>query len=231
MQRTIIDLPEGLCPLVSDWVFNVRGQSAGDGVDGSGQVRYGQQGRWEATMTLPGRRSERVRALNAFRARMRGRVNVARVRIGDAFGPTFADMDINRGAFDRGVPGILSGKPFGTGTVADDFEPTIAATAAYPAGAETIAINTSSIHDALKEGHYLSHNDWPVIIVKVEGSGAATVLTIEPPLRRPIPNGATIKLRATALMAFETDLEGRLALQMGKRGEAVFNLVEWVNRP
>jgi hypothetical protein len=229
MQRAIIDLPGNLGPKVSDWVINSLGRSAGDGITGAGQVIYGAQPRWEATLSLSGFGRDRVLAWEAVRASLKGRVNVLRVTICDPYRATLAEV---------GVPASDAGEtPHNDDTLFDDgtgydYEPTFLAIDTYDRGAEEIAFDSTSIGNALQPGQWFGHNDWPYKVTGIwEEDGGFTRIAFQPPLRRDIPEGAEITLRATGLFAFETDLEGRLPRQNGKSGEATINLVEWTSRP
>ena len=87
------------------------------------------------------------------------------------------------------------------------------------------------INDLLEPGHWFSISDWLYRVTGMSGSGAATVITFEPPLRRAVTTANEIALDASVIMAFETDAEGRSQLEAGRRGTATLNLVEWTNRP
>lgn len=234
MQRIIIDLPDIFGPLLSDPVINVRGRSAGDAVQGSGQVVYGAQPRWEMTLQLWGGRRNQVMTWDAIRAKLRGRINVLRVPMRNAYRPTLRDL---------GLPDAdaleLSCGPGGAhddGTLFDDctgydIDPVLPVAAEIVAGAETMTLDAAPVGDALQPGHWFSHDDWPYKVTGIWEEDGLTTYAFEPPLRRAIPAGAEILLNATALMALEGDLDGRMPLQLGKRGEATINLVEWTNRP
>ncbi|MFC3209196.1 hypothetical protein [Aquamicrobium soli] len=229
MQRAVIDLPCNLGPKVSDWAINVLGRSAGDGVTGSGQVVYGAQPRWEATLTLSGFGRDRVLAWEAVRAKLKGRVNVLRVTICDPYRATMAEIGVPPG--DAGETPHEDETLFDDGT-GYDYEPTFRATETYERGAEELVFDPTSIGNALQPGQWFSHDDWPYKVTGIwQEDGGLARIAFEPPLRREIPEGADITLRATGLFAFESDLEGRLPRQLGKSGDATVNLVEWISRP
>lgn len=235
MKRRIIDLPSGLGPLASDWFINVRGQSAGDGITGNGQVVYGLQPRWEANIALAGVERRQVLIWRSILAAMRGRLNVLRVRVCDAYRPTWKELgwtqqmidEIRRG---RGVP--HSDTAYFNDSTGYDHEPTVLAGYKMTRGSTHIDIWPGRINNALQPGHYFSHNDWLYMVTHKEiRPNGSYRLQIEPPLRRDIPQGTEIHLEAKALMVFETDLEGRLNLDLGRFGAANLRLIEWVNRP
>lgn len=230
MDRKIVDLPCMFGPLVSDWHINPLGRSAGDGVTGAGQVLYGAQPRWEATLNLAGFRRDQVLTWRAIKAQMRGRVNILRVCICDMYRTSWRSIGLHD-------PNEGDGIPHDDDTLHDDDtgyeqELTLVAPVTFEAGAEEIIVDAAPILDALQPGQWFSHDDWPYQVTGVfQEDGGLTRYTFEPPLRRDIPEGEEITTKATALMAFVGDMEGRLSLDMGKRGTTTINLVEWTNRP
>lgn len=247
MERRIIDLSCSVfSPVVSDWFINFRGKSAGDGVTGAGQVIIGNQPRWEATLNIAGFKQHRVLSWRAFRAKMRGRINVVRVCVCDHWRPTLAQLGIPledilamRG---QGIPyaqELVEGteesgdlNPYHSDGTGHAYAPNLVATDEYLAGAESLEINAAAINDTLLPGHFFSHDDWLYQITGVSGPVSARVYEFEPPLRRAIPEGAEISVgEATCLMAFIDDTQGRMPLQYGRSGDAQIQLVEWVNRP
>jgi hypothetical protein len=229
MQRDIIDLPHNLGPKVSDWVINVLGRSAGDGVTGSGQVVLGRQPRWESTLTFSAFGRDRVLAWEAVRASLKGRVNVLRVTICDPYRATLSEVGIP--ADDPPETPHDDDALFDDDT-GYDYEPTFLALETYERGAEEITFDATSIGNALQPGQWFSHDDWPYKVTGIwQEDGGLTRIKFEPPLRRDIPESAEITLRATGIFALESDLEGRLPRQFGKSGEATVNLVEWTSRP
>jgi len=111
------------------------------------------------------------------------------------------------------------------------YEPTIVAAQEYAVGLDTITIDTSSVNSALQAGQWFSYDDWPYRVTSIDGSGADTTISFEPPLRRAIPEGGELTLKATALMVFSTDLEGRQPLNLNRFGDTSVDLIEWINRP
>lgn len=234
MQRNIVELPCGLFgPLMSDWILNVRGRAASDGVDGSGQVIYGNQPRWEATLDLSGFGRDRVLTWRAIRAKLRGRVNVLRVCMCDRWRPKYSEL----GYTAETIAAIRGhGVPHSDGTYHSDgtgyaTTPTVRPYFDAEPGDETIRVNATSINDALQPGQWFSHNDWPYQVTGMSGTMSSRTYTFEPPLRRAIPAGAELYIEASGLFALVDDMQGRMPLIYGKHGETQIQLVEWVNRP
>lgn len=234
MNREIIDLPCGLFgPLVSDWIFNVRGRSGSDSVTGNGQVVYGNAGRWEATLDLSGFGRDRQLAWGAIRAKMRGRVNLLRVCVCDRWRPKYQELGLSAAdiALIRGDGIPHSDEADFSDGVGYDYEPTIVLNLGADAGDETITVDASSVNDALQPGQFFSIDDWLYQVVGMSGTEAARIYEIEPPLRRDVDPGTEIQLEATVIMAFQSDMEGRMARELGKHGNTQIQLVEWTNRP
>lgn len=229
MQRRIIDLTCIFGPLVSDWHINVRGRSAGDGVTGAGQVIMGNQPRWEASLNLAGFTRDQVLTWRAIKASMRGRVNIVRVCVCDMYRPTFRQNGITPPP-SNGIPHSDNALHSDNAGYSQEF--TVRMTETILAGATEMTVDASNAADAMTAGQFFAHNDWLYQITGIyDAGGGMTRYTFEPPLRRDIPAGDEIYSQATALMAFTEDLDGRLPLDLGKRGVASINLVEWVNRP
>lgn len=222
MNRTIIDLPCGMFgPLEADWFINPRGRSAGETVDGGGQVIYGVQPRWEASLTLSNFGRDRVLTWRAIRARMRGRINVLRICVCDRWRPKLTGESVPHS----------DGSYFSDGT-GYGYVPTLVIPFGADAGEDEILVNATPIDDLMQPGHWFSHNDWPYQVVGLSGTLTERTYQFEPPLRRAITAGDEIRVgEATALMAFQDDSQGRVSLALGKHGDAQINLVEWTNRP
>lgn len=237
MDRAIIDMPCGMFgPLESDWYINVRGRAAaGEGTQGTGQVIYGNQPRWETSIDLSGFGRDRVLAWRAIRASMRGRVNILRICVCDMWRPTYRELGLPADSIallrGNGVP-HSNGVFFNTG-VGYGYTPVIEVHSGFDAGAEEITVDATPINDALTAGHFFSHDDWLYQVKGITGDGMTSrTYLIEPPLRRDIPANETIRMgKATALMAFADDQQGRMPLRYGKNGTANLQLMEWTNRP
>lgn len=235
MERAIVDLPCGLFgPLVSDWFLNVRGRAANDGVTGAGQVIYGNQPRWEASLDLSGFRRERVLAWRAIRAKMRGRVNILRVCVCDRWRPKISELGLPAADIlllqGNGIP--HSDDAYFSDDTGYDQEPMVVTIGGVAAGAEFFIVNATVINDALQPGHYFSHDDWLYQVTGISGTATSRRYDFEPPMRRAIPAGSSINVgEAYALMAFQDDAQGRMPLQYGKHGNTQIQLLEWTNRP
>lgn len=227
MKRTIIDLPRSFAQLTNDWIINVRGKSAGEGVTGNGQVAYGSQPRWETSLDLAAADCNAIWAWHAIQSRMRGRINVLRVPLVDI-------CLVKLSVLGHGILGFTlhdDDSPFSDGT---DYsqEPTIVIPSLLEAGTQEMTIDTSSVGHLLQPGMWFSHDDWPYRVTGMwEAEGGQTLFTFEPPLRRDIPAEDEITLAATALMVFETDLEGRMPLEQGRLITTSMKLLEWTSRP
>lgn len=231
MQRKIIDLPCSFGPLVADWVLNIRGRSAGEGITGVGQVAYGLKPRWEAALRLSGARRDQVMIWRAIRASMRGRINVLRVCLCDMYRPTLLKMGMSQSEWD-----VLNevGTPHSDETLFSDdtgydIDPVVSALTDLPAGTEFIAVDNNAITQAVEPGNFFSVNDY-VYQITQKYVGAQIRFYFEPPLREAMLEGQDFNFRPHALMVFESDLEGRMPLQFGRFGETDINLLEWVNR-
>lgn len=239
MDREIINLPCGFFgPTVSDWILNVRGKAASEGVTGVGQVIYGNQPRWEATLDLSGFGRSRVLAWRAIRARMRGRINILRVCVCDRWKPKFSELGLSIDDIallgGPGIPHEGSGGAdvFFSNDIGYEYASALTIAADVSAGANSVTIDATGINDALQPGQWFSFNDWPYQVTHMEGVAAARIYYFEPPLRRPILAGATMKIgEASGLFAFTDDLQGRMPLQLGKHGDTQIQLIEWTNRP
>lgn len=234
MNREIIDLPCGLFgPLVSDWILNVRGRAGNDSVTGNGQVVYGNAARWEATLDLSGFGRERQLAWAAIRAKLRGRVNLLRVCVCDRWRPKYSELGLS----DEDIALIRGdGIPHSDDTLFSDgtgygYAPTIVLEADIGAGSESITVDATSVNDALQPGHWFSIDDWLYQVSGMDGDMDDRTYYFEPALRRAATAGMEISLEASTIMAFQTDMEGRMARELGKHGNTQIQLVEWTNRP
>lgn len=228
MERAIIDFPCTLFGAITrDWMIDVRGKAGADNVNGNGQVVYGSQPRWVATLEFNLMKRNRVLVWQALIAKMRGRVNLLRVCVCDPFQPT--DVEIGF----EGVPSI--GIPHSDESYFDDDVgytqgPTLPGVSAA-IGATSITVDASPIGDALQPGHLFSINDWLYRVTGISGTESARVYEFEPPLRRAMLATDTIDLRPHVIVAFDGDAEGRAKLgAAGRNGTASLSITEWVNR-
>lgn len=235
MNREIIDLPCGLFgPLMSDWIFNVRGKSASEGVTGNGQVVYGNAGRWEATLDLSGFGRERQLAWAAITSEMMGRVNLLRVCVCDRWRPKYSELGLSAAdiALIRGDGIPHDDDAMFSDGIGYDYTPTVVVPTAYTAGVDQITVDAGSINDALTAGQWFSYDDWPYRVTGISGDQGERTYRFKPALRRAIPDGAEIIVgEATGIFAFQSDMEGRMPRELGKHGNTQIQLVEWTNRP
>lgn len=209
-----------------DWHLDVRGRAAAESVDGSGQVVYGLQPRWTAELVIPLAGRDRILTWRALAAQMRGRVNLLRLCLCDPYAPTIRAMTGEAGT------GLThsDGTGFSDGTHYQSV-PVITLAAPLAAGTETFTINGAEAANLLTAGQFISIDDWLYMVRAIEGTGGATQITIEPPLRRAAVAGNEIRLKAQAIMAFVSDAEAKAALgSAGRIGEAKLQMVEWLNR-
>lgn len=232
MQRRIVDLPCKFGPILSDWIINVRGRSAGDGVTGQGQVVMGVEPRWEARLDFAAFDREMVLMWRTFVDRMRGRVNVARLCVCDMYRPLWKHILTPEQLAQLGGNGL----PHSDESYHNDdtgYQQTLGliSNGAIQRGATSFITTTNAISAALRNGHFFSHNDWLYRVTGtiINGDGTTT-FEFEPPMRRPVEAGSTLLLEAKVLVVFETDLEGRLPLDLGRFGNSSIRVQEWISR-
>jgi hypothetical protein len=232
MERSIIDFPCSLFGAVTrDWFIDVRGRSGGDNINGNGQVVYGSQPRWVATLDFNLIKRNRVLVWQAMMAKMRGRVNLLRICVCDPFQPTNGEIGLTASY----IAEIEAGIPHSDDAYFDDDAgytqgPTLAGVATAT-GATSITVNATPINDALQPGHFFSVDDWLYRVTGISGTMASRTYEFEPPLRRAVTLVSVINLRPQVIVAFDSDAEGRAKLGSGGRvGQVSFSISEWVNR-
>lgn len=232
MDREIIDFPDLFRRVLFDWNLDVRGRSAGDGVTGDGQVVYAMKAKWSAKMDVLLAEREHILAWRAIFGRVRGRVNIIRINVNDPFRVLTEDI------LDAGDVGVIEGDgvPHDDDAMFDDgtgysYEPTAPVLSAGSMGATSLLIDGSPIYDQLAPGMYFSIDDWLYLCTGIEGEGASTSITFEPPLRRPASTADSINLNASVLMVMVQDVDGMPALDVDRVSKPTFDLVEWTNRP
>jgi hypothetical protein len=226
VDRTIIDMPRAIAQTVNDWVINPRGRSAGDGVSGSGQVVYGAEPRWEAVIDFHAHPDFGLRVWRAIQAKLRGRVNVLRVPVLDAFHAESTNIE----ALVTENISFSDGALFSDGSGFEQW-PVMTALASLQAGASRIFLDAATVGNVLQAGMYFSVDDWLYVVTEVAVVGSLTRYTFEPPLRRDINTGDVINLRPAVLMAFVSDIEGRVTVRPNTLLTSSIALVEWTNRP
>lgn len=234
MAREIIDLScDTVGPVTSDWYLDARGRSAGETISGNGQVVYSGLARWTAKLDFSLFRKPQVLAWRAAMAKMRGRVNILRVCVCDGHGPSYSEFgisDADKRLFkSKGVP--FDGDVYFEQGVGFSFNPSASVAADASAGATSIVTANDVYGASIQTGRYFSIDDWLYICIETSVSGNNRTVSFEPPLRRAVTTDDRLELRASALMAFQSDTDGRLALSMGRRGSTSLDLVEWITRP
>lgn len=232
MERAVIDFPGQLFGAITrDWMIDVRGQSGSESVKGNGQVVYGSQPRWVATLDFSLMKRNRVMVWQAIVAKMRGRVNLLRINICDPFQPTDAEvgLTVSEAALaESGIP--HSDDAFFDDDAGYTQSPTLPGVAAA-LGATSITLDATPINDALQPGHLFSVSDWLYRVTGISGTEAARVYEFEPPLRRAMVATDVLDLRPSVIVAFDSDAEGRAKLgSAGRNGGVSIAVTEWVNR-
>jgi hypothetical protein len=232
MERTVIDFPCNLFAAIArDWIIDVRGRGGSESVAGNGQVVYGSQPRWVATLdfNLIGR--DRVLVWQAITAKMRGRVNLMRICACDPFQPTFAEMGLSAAQ----IAEIGTSIPHSDEAFFDDDSgysqgPVLSGVVAAR-GATSFTVDATPVNDALQPGHMFSVDDYLYRVTGVSGVMASRTYEFEPPLREAMVATDSIDLRPHVIVAFDGDLEARAKLGSGgKVGAASIAITEWVNR-
>ena len=228
MDRSIIDFPGQLFGAITrDWIIDVRGKAGSENVNGNGQVVYGAQPRWEATLEFNLMKRDRVLVWQAIVAKMRGRVNLLRIGVCDPFQSTNAELGIEADPTD-GIP--HSDEMLFDDDVGYSQGPTLPGVAAA-IGATSITLDATPINDALQPGHMFSVNDWLYRVTGITGTSSARTYEFEPPLRRAMLATDVVDLRPSVIVAFASDKEARAKLgAAGRNGSASMNIIEWTNR-
>lgn len=228
MERTVIDFPCELFGAVTrDWHIDVRGRSGNESISGNGQVVYGSQPRWVASLDFNLIKRNRVLVWQAMIAKMRGRVNLLRICVCDPFQPTDKEIGLEAAPED-GIP--HSDESFFDDDVGYSQGPVMAGVSAA-IGASTITLNATQISDALQPGNFFSVDDWLYRVTGISGTMAARTYEFEPPLRRAMLVTDNIDLRPHVIVAFDSDAEGRAKMASGGRvGTVSLSVTEWVNR-
>lgn len=208
---------------ICDWQIEVQGQSAGEGVSGDGQVVYGNQPRWVAELQFVPGFAGTVVPWRVIMAQVRGRINVLRLRLRDPYRPRLSDT----GLILDGTVTHSDGTAFGDGT---GYGQGIAAPvmAAAAAGATTILVDGGYLGNIDVVGRMISIDDWAYLVVGMEGSGSATALTIEMPLRRAVTLGMEANFDGCGLFRLDADTGGALSINESRAAAPQLRIREWV---
>lgn len=214
MTRPIITFsPSFLRYTAVDWDIDWREQASGTSVAGYRNINMNRLPRWVGRPTLELFR-EQIAQWRAIRLAGRGLTGVFRLRMADYINNTL---------------GVGEALPFSDDALFDGgigFEPDYAVRcdAGAAAGATEIEVVMSSANDTLQVGQFLSHDDWPFIVVAIEGN----TLRIEMPLRQAIPPGELINLRGTGLFEMVTPMTGNPAYDATLASRPTLELQEWL---
>lgn len=176
-----------------DWDIDWRGQSAGVGNDGNGQTIYNRFPQWIGSPTIA-LHKELIDHWRALRSRAQGRVRAYRVPM----------IDRTRGTGQADVT-FSTGARFSTGR---GFAYLPAAICAATAAAGATELLLMERDEAVEVGQFMSCDDWPFLVTWKDREGANVRIGVEMPLRRPIPAGAEVMLRATGLFMATDDTMG-----------------------
>ena len=227
MQRSIIHFPS-LKYRTFDWRLNVRGRAANESITGTGQVVMGVLPRWECSAQIVLKSKADTLLWRAIIGQMKGRINIARLKVLDPLRPSFTDA---------GAAPIGQGVPFDDDAFFDDdagFDQSLSASlsVAASAGDTSITVNANNWGDSVQAGHMIGIDDWIYRVSGVSGSASARVLNIEPALRRNAPAGRTVSADPYALMVFEADTQSVEVLELGLSPAAFVEvrLLEHINR-
>ena len=125
-----------------------------------------------------------------------------------------------------GVP-FSNEQPFSTG---QGFAYRPFATMAAPAAAGAVEILIDEVSAEVAVGGYISHDDWPYIVVERAEVSGGVRLTLEMPLRRAIPDGAELDLYAHGLFRATSDDMGAVDTALGAGATVTVDVVEWLAR-
>ena len=227
MQRSIIYLPPLLLRRrVFDFELDVRGRAAGETVTGAGQVVYGVKPRWQGVMTLILAGQTQLLVWRAILSAIRGRINVLDFPLYDPLRATLTDA---------GYPSSAETVPHSDDATFDDgaeYRQTLSLPAVgAAAGATSLLVNGDYVGNALQPGHYFSIDRWLYRVKTISGSGSATTIEFEPPLRATVSIGDELRLDAVAQWVLPADLQGSPRLGVpANHAEIDLQLIEYVNR-
>lgn len=217
MERQIIDIPRVFMRAMSfDWDIDWRGQSAGEGNEGE-QIVFNRQPRFIGSPQLVLGR-DMLPYWRALRARAEGRRNAWRVAMVDPLGFSF-----RRGSYRADWAAWLSGNYV-------EPRPQILCAGAAAAGASSILVDERMAERPVRVGAFLSHADWPFLVIGRSTEGTFARLEVKM-LRRAIPAGAAIDLEARGLFIGTSDTMGAAPYTHVGLPRTQLELIEWITRP
>lgn len=208
-----------------NWDIDWRGKSTGDTNAGGSEVTYSNFPRWVGSPQM-GLCQETIPQWRAIRAAARGRVNVYRVPIIDAFGYA---RKISAKVYDlSGLKGI-GGLVF-TDQTPTEYQPFMLVKGAVAKGDTSVVVNTAPVSGYTPQvGEILSNNDWPFIVTEVYETGNNEyTLTVEPPFRAAIASGEMIDIIPYGLFKVTSDTSGNPGYDVTLRSTPKFEFVEWL---
>lgn len=220
MARNIVTIPEPLMRMtVCNWRIDWRGQSSGTANDGSNQIVYNAFPRWigNPVLALSG---DLIEAWQVILEAAEGRAGVFRV-------PMVTDDRMPRPI--AGIP-FSSGVGFATGQ-GFAFRPFVICPDGAAAGATTITVLETDY--PVRVGQIMSHDDWPFRARARTQTGTPGLvnLIVGMPLRRVIPAGAEIDMRAWGLFQATSDIMGNAEYGPRRQSRPELSLQEWITRP
>lgn len=254
MERTIVDMPYDIVrDLTFNWDIDWRGQSSSDTTAGTTQVVYNQFPRWVGTPSYF-IKPEEIGRWRALRAKVQGRRNVWRVKLGDP--AVFSEGNLNTALSSVGLPWSSAGGTADLHKEDDDdllqenndkiliedfqdvswsnsknwsYVANMVVAADYPAGSTFITVDITTEGVAPVLGQIMSHNDWPFLVTSVEQtSGNIYTIGVQMPLREAVTEGSQIKYIGTGLFEALTDTEGNPAYNDVGFSRPQFKLREWL---
>ena len=207
--------------------FNNR--SGGVALNGAEQILSPLSSRWRYVISVPANNKARVRALRTVKSKLKGRLNLLRLRVCDQYRINFRDIGL--------VP-TPTGTPHSDETLFDDDVgysigmPPAPVVADGAAGTTVVVIDAAIYAAAMTAGVFFSINDRLYQVDDWELNDAETEITmqISPPLREAIVVGDEVNFDATCLWQLAADEEGSLNLQIGRFGTVTMSLVEPIGR-
>lgn len=233
MSFTIYDKPPGLMMRSEMWHVDARTRSGGETINGREQVVFSGLGRWIASVTFAGFDPPSVRTIRALVAKMEGRLNAVRI------GPCDCVNAPPNVPLVHGIPySDNSRHTDGAGFAQGGVPPVVieqVTNAQALAGAWSVKIMIGSTLVPIPEGVYIGLAGRLYIVVGYTALENETAqLDLRPRIRPSttdpliaIPEGETVLwCGARCPMRFARDDVGQLMLQLGRTGEATFDMVE-----